>query len=343
MAAHRNVVVLSVGAGLVVLCISLFGIAIFFQVDGPEVKEELVYTDTCVLVPTCLVPRQYWDVNATVADLEDCGESTVKGKTCAVDAFDLRPTQLSLAVHEAICKERLLEEKEDPLDYIAKHDQHIPIVIGPQGRKYITDHHHFVRGVTLSNLPRNSKILFAVVVENWSNMTEASFWRTMVENGYTWLGDEKGNFPLHFSALTDSIVDVPNDPYRFLAYLVRKNGAYSKSRQLYAEFRWAKFFRSKILLNSTDVPGEYVQDAPYRYCDAMPYSSACLPDELEQLERVLPRAIELAFSEEARELPGYRTDRTEVDALGQMGNTVCGIGFHFDEEHKRRSRLSQHR
>ena len=35
-----------------------------------------------------------------------CGQGCAHcfaGKTCAVDAFDLRPTQLSLAVHEAIC------------------------------------------------------------------------------------------------------------------------------------------------------------------------------------------------------------------------------------------------
>ena len=68
-----------------------------------------------------------------------------------------------------------------------------------------------------------------------------------------------------------------DDPYRSIAWVVRDNGGYRDTDELFAEFHWANFFRSRI-------PLEMVQN-----------------DFLKAVEE----AMKLASSKDAEKLPGY--------------------------------------
>ena len=68
-----------------------------------------------------------------------------------------------------------------------------------------------------------------------------------------------------------------DDPYRSLAAFVRRKGGYMSSRTPHAEFLWANFFRTRI--------------------------SAPLLEE--DFDKAVGLAVELARTEEAKDLPGY--------------------------------------
>jgi len=77
--------------------------------------------------------------------------------------------------------------------------------------------------------------------------------------------------------LPEKIKMLQDDPYRSLAWLVRKNGGYKKTAIPFAEFKWARYFRKKIKLSGKK---HAIKDA-------------------------LPLALELARDPEAENLPGY--------------------------------------
>jgi len=70
---------------------------------------------------------------------------------------------------------------------------------------------------------------------------------------YVWLYDEKGNQPINpfFLSTLDHLV---NDPYRSLAWMARRQGAYNKDVVSYQELIWANFFRDNVPFNSSTTP-----------------------------------------------------------------------------------------
>jgi len=72
----------------------------------------------------------------------------------------------------------------------------------------------------------------------------------MVENNYVWLYDEKGYQPVNPMFLS-TIERCVNDPYRTLAWLVRRSGGYLKVDMNYQEMMWTNFFRANIPFNTS--------------------------------------------------------------------------------------------
>jgi len=72
----------------------------------------------------------------------------------------------------------------------------------------------------------------------------------MTASKYIWLYDEKGNQPIN-PLLLSTLDHLINDPYRSLAWMARRAGAYIKDVVSYQELIWANFFRDNILFNST--------------------------------------------------------------------------------------------
>lgn len=222
--------------------------------------------------------------HVVVADLGWCSEESEVGEECKADYEDLRPTQFAIGKRAARQKaERIREEDEASTLKEYLKDRLIPVVIRKE-RIYILDRHHLLYGLHVSGVERSK--VYAEVVANWSDLTEVEFQKRMKARHYFFDHDENGHAGLKFSDLPKSIASLKDDPYRSLAYEVREQGGFKKTKVFYAEFAWADFFRTRI-------------------------TKASLRSNF---ARTVKKALALAHSDAAKGLPGY-TKRSCADEL----------------------------
>ncbi|HET7757689.1 MAG TPA: ParB-like protein [Steroidobacteraceae bacterium] len=190
-----------------------------------------------------------------------------------VEIHRLRPTQITVGLIEVHDKRRKLESlgHHERRDFLAGHP--IPAVWGPDGKLYITDHHHLARAAAEAGLDTG----FFGVEDDFSHVPSAQFWPKMAALHWAHPIDQNGrtrpftDIPAHLEQLID-------DRYRSLAGYVRDAGAYDKTPTAFAEFLWADFFRKRIALGPTRA----------------------------DFDASVPVAVKLATSPEAAQLPGYK-------------------------------------
>ncbi|MGZ3724131.1 MAG: ParB-like protein [Bdellovibrionales bacterium] len=192
-----------------------------------------------------------------------------KGDTCAVTIVNLRPTQFNLGqleINERSAKFANMSDKKLQA-YIKANPA--PVVLGPQSRIYVLDHHHLARSLSVAGVEEMN----AVIVDDLSALDMQKFWLQMISSNRLFLED-RGVGPLAPEQLPLTLAEMPDDPYRSLAWAVRKNNGYEDSTVLYADFLWANFFRSRIDLSNG-------------------------------IENAVDGATRLAHSSAAKGLPGY--------------------------------------
>jgi hypothetical protein len=148
----------------------------------------------------------------------------------------------------------------------------IPAVVGPAQELYIIDRHHLSLALCRSGI----RDVCVALLADLSALPRASFWARMEQYGMLHPYDALG-FRIHPSRLPKSIEELAHDPYRDLAWSVRRVGGFDKTVMPFSEFRWANFFRARI---SPDLV-------------ARDYS------------RAVRRALRLARARSAQSLPGY--------------------------------------
>lgn len=202
---------------------------------------------------------------------------------------DMKPTQASVGFLEVELKMRELEEKaaDGALGkYLEKHP--IPAVCGPDGRMYLTDHHHM--GLAMqwladawdqsdkpagSNPYRKCCFVLGEVCGAESSMSMPTFWRALEAEDLCHFYDGNG---MRVQVLPKRLENLQDDPYRSLAGLARKAGAYEKVDVPYIEFKWADFLRSRI------------PAAEITMC---------------HLDKAIEHTMQIARSPEAEGMPGY--------------------------------------
>src|SRR5450631_1629473 len=104
------------------------------------------------------------------------------------DLRQLLPTQLTIGLIEVRDKTRHLRElaPEDQQEFLEQHP--MPVVIGPGGRHYITDHHHLGRAA----LDAGIATAFFSFEDDLSKLTMAEFWQEMNRNLWVHPLDENG-------------------------------------------------------------------------------------------------------------------------------------------------------
>ena len=218
----------------------------------------------------------------------------------------MRPTQGAVGYLEVGLKVREIRERAKNPSDLARYleAKPIPAVLGPDQRMYLVDHHHMGLALTrLSDEWEDSlggaglnpyrKCRFNVVGDysDQLGMSMPEFFKCMEEAG---LCHPFGGGGARMAKLPRSLLDLENDPYRSLAGIARKAGAYDKVPGLaYQEFKWADFFRSRI-----DV-------ALIRR---------------ETLPQAVKLAVDWATSPKAKSLPGARLSRKieDVPSLEQI-------------------------
>lgn len=158
-----------------------------------------------------------------------------------VQLSTLRPTQCSVGYQEVLTKReewRVLSPKKRA----ALVEQHwFPAIIGPQHEHFIIDHHHL--GVALHEEGQEQVLL--TVLKDLSWLDESTFWRVMEFHQWAHPFDRNGN-RVDFKKIPKSISQLKDDPYRSLAGLARRQGAFAKDITPYSEFLWADYFRAHV-------------------------------------------------------------------------------------------------
>ena len=190
--------------------------------------------------------------------------------------LDLRPTQFAVGMLEVEEKIKIVRKygKKQLRDFIDENS--VPVVIGPDGALYLNDHHHFLAVCYHIGI---KKVRITVIKDlSKRKMSYRQFWKWMFKTRNAYPFCQFGEGPRKAIYLPKDIRGVADDPYRSVAWFVRKAGAFENSERNFAEFKWANFFREKRLLERDGLAG---------------------------MDRALVRAVTLAQSPAAKHLPGF--------------------------------------
>jgi hypothetical protein len=158
---------------------------------------------------------------------------------------DLHPTQLTVGMIVVQDKKKHLAALKEPDQRSFMKDHPMPAVVGPQGRLYITDHHHLGRAALEAGVTCG----FFLVEADLSKCKPDDFWKQMNDNQWVHPLDENG-VRHYYSTLPDSLGKLVDDVYRSLAGYVRDAHGYDKTPTAFAEFIWADFFRRNIAIET---------------------------------------------------------------------------------------------
>lgn len=189
-----------------------------------------------------------------------------------VSIDDLRPTQMTVGMHEVARKRSQWRDRPRDAEgrYLGAHM--IPAVLGPRGQPWVVDHHHLALAMRKEGVDQ----VLVTVIARLEHLPKKRFLAFMDSHNWLHPYDAEGK-RRDFDDLPRHIDDLKDDPYRSLAGEVRRAGGYAKSPTPYTEFLWADFFRDRI--------------KPARVSD--------------HFEDALAEAIPLARGKDAQHLPGW--------------------------------------
>jgi hypothetical protein len=190
-----------------------------------------------------------------------------------VPILSLRPTQMTVGIREVKEKRQRWREQKSKKKQSEMLGTHmIPVVLGPDKRYYVVDHHHLARALHDEGV----KDILVTMIGDLSMVEREAFWGVMDNKRWVYPYDAKGE-RRHFSDLPKSIEDLKDDPYRSLAGELRRAGGFAKDTTPFSEFLWADFLRRHIQRKT-------VQD---------------------HFTKAMEKALELAKSDDAVYLPGW--------------------------------------
>jgi hypothetical protein len=221
---------------------------------------------------------------AAAAANAPCDAATQIGVTCICDVRTLRPLQGAIGMEEVRDKaQRIAAKPEKEWRDLVKDP--IKVIRGPGDALFITDHHHGADAWRLVGHP----VALCKIGERPPFATEAEFWSGLVRDRLVRLADADGE-PLPPAQLPSSLKLMPDDPYRSLAWLLRKKDGFCRSempQKEFAEFLWADWLRTQ-----PELPADVVR------------ASAA---------SMLPTALALARSPAAQAMPGYVGTKPTAD------------------------------
>ena len=209
----------------------------------------------------------------------------------------LRPTQNAVGMDEVDAKAKKIEGMSDKKldDYLLQRP--IPVVIG-NGGTYLIDHHHLARALWKAD--KRDVSVPTVVVENWEPLDGDRFWKAMARRNWLYPFAGMGFGPQNPGALKPHIKELENDLYRSLSWYVRERYGFIKDPEnpIFAEFKWANFFRSRVIF------WDALLDWPEDRLVEMTLADVREEDP-EEFDELTAYALYLAGSPEARGLPGF--------------------------------------
>ncbi len=165
-----------------------------------------------------------------------------------VPILSLRPTQMTVGMREVKEKrKRWREHKSNKkrAELLGKHM--IPVVLGPDQRHYVVDHHHLARALHDEGV----KDILVTLIADLTMVDRDAFWGVMDHKRWAYPYDAKGE-RRHFRDLPKTVEGLNDDPFRSLAGELRRAGGFAKDTTPFSEFLWADFLRSRIPRKSVE-------------------------------------------------------------------------------------------
>jgi hypothetical protein len=190
-----------------------------------------------------------------------------------VPILELRPTQMTVGMREVKEKRQRWREhksKKKQEELLGKHM--IPVVVGPDKRFYVVDHHHLARALHDEGVAD----ILVTVIGDLTMVERDAFWGVMDNKRWVYPYDAKGERRT-FKDLPKSVLELKDDPFRSLAGELRRAGGFAKDTTPFSEFLWADFLRRQM-------PRKTVED---------------------HFAKAMEKALELAKGENAIYLPGW--------------------------------------
>jgi hypothetical protein len=192
-----------------------------------------------------------------------------------IPILSLHPTQMTVGMREVKEKrkrwrEHISNSKKKQGELLGKHM--IPVVVGPDQRHYVIDHHH----LALALHDEGVKDILVTVVADLTMVDRDAFWGVLDNHRWVYPYDAKGE-RRHFRDIPKSVTGLKDDPFRSLAGELRRVGGYAKDTTPFSEFQWADFLRRRMSRKSVE----------------------------ENFAKAVEKALALAKSKDAVYLPGW--------------------------------------
>lgn len=240
----------------------------------------------------------------------ECSPNTPAGAKCTCDLTTLRPLQGAAGLGEVAKKIKdVTENPRDEMDGLEASP--VKVVRGPDEAAFVTDHHHGALAFLGSGRHKGT-CEFVNTPQNTPFTTKPEdFFLQLDEYDKIRLKNGKGE-RITAAELPRTLREMPDDPYRTLAWMVRKRDGYCRSkmggRTDFAEFRWADWFRTQPTLplaavTSATSPAQWQRKKKEREDSQKP---------------VLDEAVRLAMSS-GQGLPGYRSASEVVASCNPSG------------------------
>ena len=174
---------------------------------------------------------------------DNCDQQTALGVNCTCDLKSLRPLQGAVGMREVQQKADKIKKKPEKEEGKLAADP-IKVVRGPDAQLFVTDHHHGARAWLLAGYSSG----ICSIEPGPSSTDPEKFWPELEALKKVHL-ENKDGVAIAPDALPKSIEQLPDDPYRTLAWMVRKENGFCRSlmkQKEFAEFIWADWMRNKL-------------------------------------------------------------------------------------------------
>ena len=189
-----------------------------------------------------------------------------------IPVTDLRPTQMTVGFREVEIKRRQWREADEDERAKLLRRHVVPAVVGPKGRYYIVDHHHFTKAL----LDEKAPLVAVFIVADLEGLAKDEFWTFLDNSDWCHAYDPNGK-RCELSDIPSKLSELADDPFRSLVGELIRAGGCAKTSTPFFEFLWADFLRRRIKSQVVE------QD----------FGSA------------LVKALDLAKSIDAKSLPGW--------------------------------------
>jgi len=163
-----------------------------------------------------------------------------------IPILSLRPTQMTVGMREVKEKRKRVQEhrrkhksKKKLGEFLGRHM--IPVVLGPDKRHYVVDHHHLARALHEEGV----ETILVTVIADLTMVDRDAFWGVLDHRRWAYPYDAKGE-RRHFRDVPKTVAELKDDPFRSLAGELRRVGGFAKDTTPFSEFLWADFLRRKM-------------------------------------------------------------------------------------------------
>ena len=194
--------------------------------------------------------------------------------------LELKPMQIPGGMYEVQDKARDLRDmkKSDADDWLR--ERSVPILEDYKGRKRPVDHHHEARSAWEADHDEvyTHRYFDDELHRKIKALSRDEFYAVTRAMGLFYDRDQFGVGPHDPNHLPEDVRGMADDPFRSVAWQVRKRGGYDKSSEPFAEFQWAQYFRERLKTYPTRA----------------------------DFEKSVLEAMRLVHDPAAKDLPGYR-------------------------------------